>query len=201
MWDEIKLAIDTFMNSPVATALISAAGFIGGIFAFFKNTSFGKKAINEAKKLMTEKTEEVTIKANEIEKITKEIQDEVKEFENDFKTQYDEFANKLEEQVNLVYSEFELYREELFVILESIPNKKVQEQVQVLKEKLNNANVTELLSETYSSMKQKYEEDANAKILAMNDKLLELENKLNEVLNNGEERKESEDTDSAQENA
>ena len=210
MWDEIKLAIDAFMNSSVGAAMIAAAGFITAVWGFVSKTSFGKRALNEAKKVMEEKTEEVKAKAEEmqsrtdtIKKITEDVQEEVKAFTANIQEQYNSYTKQLEEKLNAVYSKFELYQDKLFVILEAIPNAKVQEQIKLLKEELieHEGDMEGFLGETYSSIKAEAEQTANEKILSMNEKLLELENKLNEVLNNGEEREENQDTDTAQENA
>ena len=179
MWEQTKEILDLIVNSPLFTAIASIAGTVGGIFVIFKNTSFGKKAIAKMQESTNQAHEEVKQALVLVDKTI----DSVKEAKQNIQEEVAKHTKEIENKVVAVYSSFQLEQENLFKILEVIPNTKVQELVKEWKEKViaHEGDLEELLGDTYSLIKKQLEEQANEKIRLLEQKVEELQNSINKA--------------------
>ena len=142
-----------YMNRPLPIVGVSLIVFLLFIYKLFSLTSFGKKAINEAKQEVVK----ITNKFNALSKENEKLKEEQVEYEN-----------KLNIVVGGIDTRVDFLLEELKKVAETIPNAKV------------NALVSEIESGYSQKKEQTQDYVLGAKKYSEKD-IDELENKVNEI--------------------
>lgn len=152
MWEQFREGANRFFNHP---AVITVIAFLCALFAalvVFSRTSFGQRLL----KKLGEKVENALTIAQATKKVVEETKEEVKEAKDVLVSECKACTVELEEKVTAVYSRFELFQNDVFAILEQIPNAKVQDKIKELKKNAltKEKEIQDLLGGTYASIEK-----------------------------------------------
>lgn len=133
-WDKFTAWIDQFTNKPLVYGIFIVLVSFACAFILFSQTSIGKKTLNKLTnlyKLGHERANDTLKKVEEVEILAKE---KIAELEAQYEQKINELTAAYEEKVATLVSIVNFYEETLFVILEKIPNAKVQSELATLRE-------------------------------------------------------------------
>lgn len=152
MWEQFREGANRFFNHPAVITVIAflCAAFLG--LVVLSRTSFGQKLL----KKLGEKVENALTIAQATKKVVEETKEEIKEAKDVLASECKACTVELEEKVTAVYSRFELFQNDVFVILEQIPNAKVQDKIKELKKNAltKEKEIQDLLGGTYASIEK-----------------------------------------------
>lgn len=194
MWESFKAGWDAFTNNNLVLTLVGIIGSLSAVLVILSKTSIGRKALkwlneqfDKVSKLAKETREEVRIIGSEVNKAKKE---------------FEEFGKQLKEEsekkIAGVYIQYTNFKNDVYKVLEQIPNAKVQNAIADLKEKADTKEeeIKSLLGDQYTELsekaKNKYEdaitelESKNAELQAKLDKVEQFIEKLSKVSENGD---------------
>lgn len=175
MWEEFSQWLTNITNNPTFITIASILSSVSGILLIISRTSFGKRAIKKLTEL-ARKTEESFNTHKEIvaEKIT-EIENKVIEAKSDL----EDATKELDRRFRVYFNQFSFYEEQMFSILELIPNAKVQEKLKELKNEWQNKKkeIEEFLCISYEEFENKAKEFEEEK----NKQIAELQRQLDEI--------------------
>jgi len=151
MWDSFKAWWDSFTNNGLTITLTSIGGIILTVLVVMSKTSIGKKALN----FLTNKFDAVSKKFEELKKSFAEYKEDTEKKLNAYKEEYAEKAKQSENKVTAVFVEYEGFKNDVYKMLEKIPNAKVQEQLQIVKQNADDREkeIKNLLGDTYGDIK------------------------------------------------
>lgn len=157
MWENFKQGWTEFSNSPVVISVVTILTILIAGLVILSRTSFGKKTLHK----FGEKIESVKDKVLRVEKVAEETKQEVSDAKSEIHACYVETKEELDNKVVAVYSKFETFQDDVFKILEQIPNAKVQSQIKEVKEKATEKEeeIKKLLGDTYNDIQKQIDEE------------------------------------------
>lgn len=155
--------IDKITTHPAFIAIVTVGSILGSALLILSKTSFGKKAIAK----IVETVSGLKSKIDETHKIVDDTLDKVEEA----KKEITNFKEEITKDVKTYFAQLSYFEEGIFNVLTTIPNAKVQEQLEQFYAK-------------WQDKKKEIEEFVGGSFVAFDDKLKELEKqKDNEIAN------------------
>lgn len=203
MWENLTEWLSQFFDKEVVVIIVSITYALAAILIIISKTSFGKKAIAD-----------LTALFNKGVKIAKESNEKVIDVEKLAKEKIEALKADYEQKTTALVSIVNFYEESLFQIIEKIPNKKVQDELLVLKESYGEKKkeINQWVTLTYQDAQEeiqtlvkKVEEEKDIKIARLTGEIEELKELVNSFINskeegqNGEKTEESKDSQTTQE--
>lgn len=182
MWEQFTQWLTNVTNNPAFIAVASVVSSISGVLLIVSRTSLGKKALKKMFNLTT-KIE------GDFDSHKKVVEDKLKESEElinkklselaEVKDSVIEASKELDKQVKIYFNQFNFYEEQMFAILELIPNAKVQEKVSEFKAEWEDKKkeIEEFLCISYEEFEAKAQEFEDEK----NKQIAELQKQLDEI--------------------
>lgn len=210
-WEQIKTTIDSFTDKPLVIAITTILVSAAFAFILFSKTSLGKKAIRKLTDLYAlgkEKADKTLEKVQEVEILATE---KIEALKAEYEEKAENLKSEYEQKAAVLISLLNFYEETLFVILEKIPNAKVQNELAIFKANYQGkkAAITETIGEIYEDFnsaveknKEEVEQQYKEKIDYLADEIKKLNLYISELKGgeqDGEQREESENTDSIEE--
>lgn len=152
MWEQFREGMNRFFNHPAVITVIAflCAAFVG--LVILSRTSFGQKLL----KKLEGKVENALVVAQATKKVVDEAKEEIKEAKDVLASECKACTVELEEKVTAVYSRFEIFQNDVFAVLDEIPNAKVHDKIQELKKNAltKEKEIQDLLGGTYVSIEK-----------------------------------------------
>lgn len=171
-WEQVTTWLDKFTNKPLVYWTFVILVSFGCAFILFSQTSIGKKTLNKLTKLYNlgdEKAVKTLEKVKEVELLANEKIEALK--------------GEYEQKVACLVSIVNFYEESVFVILEDIPNAKVQSKLALFKEsyKSKKEEITQVIGEIYQDFNLALERKEDEIHKEYEDKIAYLENQIAQV--------------------
>ena len=168
MWEDFKAGLAEFTNNPTVIAVATILTTIFGVFVVFSRTSIGKRVLKGLiAKFETLKEENAKFK-KEVEKAKAEFEEEKQMLIKEFSLFEEDHAKK----ITAIYSKYEIFENDLFAVLDEIPNAKVQAKLKELRESKDakEEEIRLMLGDTYSYIQEKINNGVLAKTQELEEK-------------------------------
>ena len=179
MWESFKEGWNAFTNNNLVLAIVGIIGSLSAILVILSHTSIGRKAL----KWLNEQFDKVSKLAQESREEVRIIGGEVKQAKKDFEEFGKQLKEECEKKVAGVYIQYTDFKNDVYKVLEQIPNAKVQSAIADLKEKADTKEeeIKNLLGDQYTELSEKAKNKYEDAIAELESKNAELQAKLDKV--------------------
>lgn len=177
-WEGFTNWLTDISHNPVFISVVSILSGLFSVLVIIAKTSVGRKALNQLSALGRKTQDRVTEIDDKVSARLRTVDSRLQEL----KDEKDKFFKEAEDKFRVFYNQFNFYETEIIETLKLIPNKKVQERV-------------ELIESGWKDKKKEIEDFVGISYSEMTNKISDLEKQIEElkdgrIINNSTESKE-----------
>jgi len=152
-WERFTTWLTNVSHNPVFISIVSILSGLVSVLIIISQTSVGRRALLELRKLGRKTQDKVTEIDGKVSSRLKTVDNRLQEL----KVEKDKFFKEAEDKFKVFYNQFDFYETEIIETLKLIPNKKVQERVELIESgwKDKKKEIEDFVGITYSEMTNK----------------------------------------------